>query len=248
MKIRHLLTHSSGLLDYENLMPDTLSHQLSDAEVLLMLEPVNSLDFPPGSAFRYSNGGYCLLAQIVEKVSGKTFANFLSDNIFKPIGMKNTCVFEQRKRIKNRAFGYAKDEQEQLVFSDQSLTSATQGDGGVYTSLDDYLKWHRALASNYFLDLQATLEKVNVPLPGGQGKYGAGWFFAKLPENEVEMFHSGSTCGFSNDVIRAPGKGVLVVFFSNIADNHVAFAPVFERLKQDGLLQVDYRAWHQATN
>ena len=244
--VGQLLTHSSGIRAYESVMPDDLQEQLSDAGVLALIKGIDNTYFEPGTAFRYSNSAYCLLALIVERTSGQSFPAYLRKRIFRPLGMKDTRVYEAGKRIKNRAYGYARDESGQLYFSDQSLTSATKGDGGVYTSLEDYLKWHLALQTNRLIDLEEALDKVNAPLPGNKGRYGAGWFFKK--EDGLEMFHSGSTCGFSNMVIRIPEKGVMVAFFSNIAGNHEAFYPIFDRLRKAGILRSDIRVWHEATD
>ncbi len=248
MTVRQLLTHTSGIWAYEAVMDESGAEQLSDADVLRLIRDIDKSYFEPGSEFRYSNSAYCLLALIVEEVSGRSFARFLRDRIFNPLGMKNTRVFEAGKRIRNRVYGYARDETGRLVFSDQSLTSATKGDGGVYTSLEDYRKWDQALTDGRLIDLGAAFEKIRSPVSGNKGYYGPGWFFKREPGPGLEMFHSGSTCGFSNMVIRIPDKGVLVAFFSNIAGNHDAFYPVFERLVEEGLLQTDIRAWHQVTD
>lgn len=247
MTIRQLLTHSSGICDYEEVIPDTQTAQLSDADVLSLIKNIDRSYFTPGESFRYSNSGYCLLALIVEKASGRSFAGFLEAEIFRPLGMKHTCVYEAGKPIPNRAFGYARNGKGEVVFSDQSTTSATKGDGGVYTSLRDYLKWHRALMKNKLIDLEQALDRMKTTMPGRTGFYGAGWFFNPTPAGRPEMFHSGSTCGFSNMVVRNPAKGVLVLYFSNLADNHEASLPFFDYLKQAGLLHTDFRAWHEAT-
>nr|HMQ60479.1 serine hydrolase domain-containing protein [Flavilitoribacter sp.] len=244
--VGQLLTHSSGIWAYESVMDDNLTEQLSDADVLNLIKGIDNTYFEPGTAFRYSNSAYCLLALIVERVSGQPFPAYLKKHIFRPLGMKNTLVYEAGKRIRNRAYGYARDDQGNLFFSDQSPTSATKGDGGMYTSLEDYMKWHLALQTNRLINLEKALDKVNAPLPGNNGRYGAGWFFKK--EGDLEMFHSGSTCGFSNMVIRIPDTGVMVAFFSNIAGNHEAFYPIFDRLRKAGILRSDIRAWHAATD
>lgn len=248
MTIRHLLTHTSGVWAYEAVMDDSIKEQLSDADVLDLIRKMDQSYFEPGSAFRYSNSAYCLLALIVEKASGQSFSRYLKAHIFKPLGMKNTRMYEAGKRISKRAYGYARDESGQLVFADQSLTSATKGDGGIYTSLEDYLKWDQALTASRLVDLKAAFEQIQAPISAGKGYYGPGWFFNGEPGKDLEMFHSGSTCGFSNMVIRAPETGVLVAFFSNITGNHAAFYPVFERLQKEGLLRTDIRAWHAATD
>ena len=256
IKIKHLLNHSSGLIDYEALMSDTLTRQLNDADVYQMVKNVDSTYFKIGEGFRYSNGAYCLLSLIVEKVSGLSFAEFLNKNIFQPLGMTHTQVFDNQHVIKNRVYGFSKNRKGELIPNDQSLTSATKGDGGVYTSLHDYFLWHQALMKNRLVNLESILEKQHNTLPNKKGFYGVGWFFnknanasgARQEGSDVEMFHSGSTCGFSNIVIRVPKRGVLIVFFSNIADNHAAFKPIYDYLKKKKILKSDIWRWHEATN
>ena len=256
IKIKHLLNHSSGLIDYEAIMSDTLTQQLMDSDVYEMVKNVDSTYFKIGEGFRYSNGAYCLLSLIVEKVSGLSFHDFLGKNIFIPLGMTQTQVFDNQHVIKNRVYGFSKNRKGEIIPNDQSLTSATKGDGGVYTSLHDYFLWHQALIKNKLVNLDSILNKQHNALPEKKGFYGAGWFFNKnteggksLPENLVsQMFHSGSTCGFSNIVIRIPKRGVLIAFFSNIADNHIAFKPIYDYLKKKKMIEFDIWRWHEATN
>ena len=156
VQIRHLLTHSSGILDYEAVMNPNQREQLSDADVLTLIKDRDSLYFEPGIQFRYSNSAYCLLALVIEKVSGKPFASFIRQRIFQPLKMNQSVIYEAGKPIANRAMGYRKKDN-RFVFSDQSVTSATKGDGGVYTSLIDYQKWNEALRNSTLLDLKAAL-------------------------------------------------------------------------------------------
>src|SRR3546814_8891351 len=97
--LRHIITHGSGLIDYEDLMPPgaTEHEQVHDIDVLHMLEREDRLYFEPGTSYRYSNGAYALLALIVGKASGQDFATFLRERIFTPLGMDNTVAFEQGK-------------------------------------------------------------------------------------------------------------------------------------------------------
>jgi CubicO group peptidase (beta-lactamase class C family) len=218
VRIRNLLTHSSGILDYETVMNPNQKKQLLDADVLTLLKDRDSLYFEPGSQFRYSNSAYCLLALIIERVSGQSYASFIQQHIFQPLKMEQSVVYEAGKPIPNRAMGYALNKTGSFVFSDQSVTSATKGDGGVYTSLNDYQKWSDALRNNTLLDLPAVLARTGQAIHSTSGSYyGAGWFY-RQPANPI-LFHSGSTCGFNNFVVAIPEKQFLVVYFSNRANN-----------------------------
>ncbi len=228
VQIRNLLTHSSGLLDYESVMNPNQHEQLLDTDVLTLLKDRDSLYFEPGSTFRYSNSGYCLLALIIERVSGQPFSAFIRERIFKPLRMTQSVIYEAAKPIHNRAMGYRK-QRGGYVFSDQSVTSATKGDGGVYTSLTDYKKWIDALHNHTLIDLKAALARTGQAVRANPGSYyGAGWFF-RQPSNPV-LFHSGSTCGFNNFVVAIPEKNVLMAYFSNKADNKTNAATVLKIL------------------
>jgi CubicO group peptidase (beta-lactamase class C family) len=127
--IRHLLTHTSGLIDFEDLIPGGTTSQLHDADVLRLLAAENRGYFPAGASYRYSNSGYSLLALIVGRASGEDFASFLRHRIFLPLGMQNTVAFEAGiSTVAHRAYGYSAGPVS-WTRTDQSLTSATLGDG-----------------------------------------------------------------------------------------------------------------------
>src|SRR4029077_20812091 len=156
--VRHLRNHTSGLLDYEDLMakqygntPDDQIPQIHDAGVLTLLEKATTTNFPAGTRWQYSNSGYCVLAMVVEKVSGQPFGQFLHDRIFAPLHMTSTLAYEKGKNeVPNRAYGHTPDGNG-FRETDQSSTSATLGDGGVYTSLADMARWDDALQRHTLL-------------------------------------------------------------------------------------------------
>ncbi|MFN8348889.1 MAG: serine hydrolase domain-containing protein [Spirosomataceae bacterium] len=233
IKVRHLLTHSSGIVDYENLIPDTQKTQVSDKDVLNLLRQQTNTYFEPGSRFRYSNSGFCVLEQIVEKVSGQSFTDFITKHIFKPLKMTDTRIYETDVFIPHRAMGFARTKDGKLIDSDQSITSATKGDGCVYTSLNDYQKWYEALRTSRLLNLEKELEKVHISLPeNASGNYGLGWFYARNESSPLALYHTGSSCGFSNGVLAVPSQNYLFVYFSNIADNHAVEKELAALLKK----------------
>src|ERR1700732_1970790 len=156
--VRNLLNHTSGLRDYEDLMPqpragtpsDNIA-QIHDAGVLKLLEQQTSGKFPAGAKWDYSNSGYAVLAMMVEKVSGEPFGQFLEERIFTPLGMANTIAYEKGKNeIAHRAYGHSR-QRNRWRETDQSSTSAVLGDGGVYSSLEDLERWDRALRHHTML-------------------------------------------------------------------------------------------------
>lgn len=210
--IRHLLTHTSGLIDYEDVIPKTFKPQLHDADVVRLLESQDRTYFAPGSDYRYSNSGYALLAVIVERVSGKTFATFLRERIFQPLGMSNTVAFEEGiSTVSNRAFGYS-EEQGRWGRTDQSQTSAVLGDGGIYSSIDDLAKWDAALYDGRLLrptSLQAAF-KPATRTDEPDVEYGFGWRITG-----ETLWHSGETMGFRNVIVRYPKRKLTVVVLTN---------------------------------
>ena len=216
IKIKNLLQHTSGLLDYEDLISDTATVQVNDKDVLDLIMQTDSIYFQPGSQHRYSNTGYALLALTVEKISGKTFRDFLRDNIFQPLGMDNTIAFENNiNEVKNRAYGYSiKDSI--VEFTDQSITSAVLGDGGIYSSLNDLYKWDQALYTGKLIDKKYLDESWNrgTTTNGVDFPYGYGWRLEKYHDIEA-VYHTGSTRGFRNIIYRTPEKNFTIVILTN---------------------------------
>ncbi len=220
IRVRHLLNHTSGLLAYEELLPADLKSPVVDAGVLKILSAQNHAEFPAGSRFRYSNSGYALLACIVEKVSGLSYAEFMSRNIFRPLGMKGTFLTQRERTSGNhRAFGYSRKEQG-WVRTDQSLTSFVLGDGGIYSSLRDLRKWEAAVGGGKLLSRESLNEMMTSTIAtqdeAAEG-YGFGWFTGKH-RGEPAVWHTGSTTGFRNAYLRIPGKSLTVIVLTNRND------------------------------
>jgi CubicO group peptidase (beta-lactamase class C family) len=231
--IRNLLNHTSGLLDYEDLMaqppagtPSEKIPQIKDAGVLQLLKLQKTTKFPPGTKWDYSNSGYAVLAMVVEKTSGQPFGDYLRDHIFAPLEMTETLAYEKGKNtVANRAYGHnhaggAWHEQ------DQSPTSAVLGDGGVYSSLDDLAKWDRALAHHTLLSeaemkpalTPATVADGSVQEPDGTpAAYGFGWFLNPY-RNHRRMWHYGETVGFRTTIQRLVEERLTIIVLCNRDD------------------------------
>ncbi len=229
--VRHLLTHTSGLRDYEDLYLDPYGNtppdripQLKDADVLRIMKEQHSPAFAAGSKWAYSNSGYAVLAMIVEKVSGKPFGAFLQERIFRPLGMRDTIAFENGKnQVRRRAFGYRR-QGDGWAFSDQSPTSAVLGDGGVYSSLDDLARWDRALDHHALLsaaEMQPALTPAEFSEPtlnnGKPVQYGFGWFLDSY-RGRARMYHDGETCGFRTTIQRFVPERLTIIVLSNRID------------------------------
>ncbi len=214
--VQHLLRHRSGLVDYMNLLDQNRSTQILDAEVLTMMKAQDSTLFKPGSKCLYSNSAYAILAMIIEKISGQSFAEYMKKELFEPLGMMQTSVYEQAQAIENRAFGYTKVGHA-FRMTDQSTSSAVQGDGGIYTSVLDYQKWAEALFSNQLVPLtffEQSLVPYNDPPDYRYQAYGSGWRCDYL-NGLLCTHHSGHTKGFTNYTLRIPALKISVVVLSN---------------------------------
>lgn len=233
ISIRNLLNHTSGLKDYEDLMPPEPAAgtsvdetQIRDAGVLELLRRQTSTNFNPGSKWAYTNSGYVLLGLIVSKVSGQSFPEFLHNRIFAPLGMTNTIAFERGKNeIANRALGYSL-ESGTWKETDQSPTSATLGDGGVYSSVTDLAKWDRALRLYTLLgelEMRPAITPVKVSqgqvtAPGGKAaEYGFGWFLDPY-KGHKRMWHYGETMGFRTAIQRLVGDELTIIVLCNRTD------------------------------
>lgn len=214
--IRHLLNHTSGLWDYEDLIPESRTAQLDDGDVLALVASKDSLYFPAGSQYRYSNSGYVLLGMIVARVSGMSFPAFVRAKIFVPLAMSATVAHvEGSDTVPHRAFGHS-PRGGTFVQTDQSVTSATLGDGGIYTNVDDLVRWDQALASAQLVD-SATMTLATTPpqLPAGATtEYGFGWF-VDIYRGEKRWRHTGETSGFHNAIMRFPGRRLTVIVLTN---------------------------------
>ena len=243
--VRKLLNHVSGLPDYEDLMERaekgngamwSPEKQIQDAEVLELLKKESGGKFAPGTSWSYSNSGYVVLGLIVAKASGKSYGEFLRERIFAPLKMSHTVVYQRGKNeVANRAFGHSM-ENGALKETDQSSTSATLGDGGIYSNLEDLAKWDDALRNHSLLskkEMQPALTPVKLndgsephwPTqpnddnlhPGKPVSYGFGWFLDPY-NGRQRMWHTGSTMGFRTVIERFLGDHLTIIILSNRTD------------------------------
>ncbi len=203
--VRHLLTHQSGLADYEDHLPPGES-QVKDAGVLTILRQLPDLLAPPGTKYAYSNSGYSLLASLVEKITGQRYADALRDRVLKPAGMLRSVAHEDgRDTIGARAYGYAEGGTRR---TDQSRTSAVLGDGGLYSSLEDLERWLDCMRKRCVLT-EATQQMAFTPMTlrdGAPTEYGFGWYV-----RGPLRWHTGESIGFRHALVVQDGYEVLVL-------------------------------------
>jgi len=218
LTVRQLLTHTSGIWDYEDLIPDSQTAQVSDADVLALVSRRDTLYFAPGTRFQYSNTAYVLLGLIVERASGMPLPRFLEQRIFKPAGMDSTLMYEAGgPPVPARSYGYTPDSGTPTFRpTDQSVTSATRGDGAIYSSVDDLARWDAALADHRLLDRDRMTEGVTSAtlVDGSPTGYGFGWYVDTY-RGARRLWHHGETSGFRNVIVRFPDRRDAVIILTN---------------------------------
>lgn len=213
--IRQMLEHTAGLPNYGDLIPPGTTQPLTDKDVLQLVEQQDTAVFKPGQRFEYSNTAYSLLSLIVEKVSGMPYKDFLTQRIFKPLGMKYSTLNVMGGNIRHRAYGYDK-KGDSLVMSDQSVYSYVLGDGGVYSSVNDLYKWDQALYTSRLLKPATIAEMFTVrSRENDRTAYGYGWYIDEKYEQK-RVSHSGGTSGFSTYLIRYPAIKFSIIILANL--------------------------------
>ena len=230
----HLLHHTHGIPDYEGLF---LKSGLIDKDyprpskgagggleptirdTLRLLARQGEPRFAPGDKYEYGGSGYVLLALIVEKVSGKPYPRFLRENIFEPLGMNSTLVYDEtRPRVRNRAVSYA-SVGEGYKDIDYTPLNDIYGDGNVNSTVDDLYAWDQALYTEKLLktgtlEQAFTTDKLN---DGTETGYGSGWLVKNSPGLR-RIAHGGSWVGFRSLLVRYPDQRLTVMVLSNFAE------------------------------
>ncbi len=219
--VRHLLNHTSGVRDYLTLtylksMGDNDYYE--DKDIMDWLTSQEQLNFEPGDEFLYSNSGYWLLGQIVNKVSGMNMSAYAKKEIFDPLGMTQTQFYTDHTQIvKNRAAGYAP--KRKGGFRIDMTTLGMIGDGGILTSINDIMRWDDAFYNSKVLNKDfwkkmTTKGKLN---NGKEIRYAKGLMIGKRKGLNV-IKHGGSFVGFRAELIRFPEQHFTVAIFANRAD------------------------------
>ncbi|MCC6397862.1 MAG: serine hydrolase [Bacteroidetes bacterium] len=218
VSVRQLLTHSSGIVDHYAHVDRSRHREFWDRDVLAAISAIDTGYFSPGSQYRYSNTAYCLLSLIIEQLSGDTYPAYLGKRVFAPLNMVRSGVIQPEFRIADRALGY-ESEKDTFTIADakQSLFFSTMGDGGMYTSINDYLKWITAIQQSQVLDpgLVGAAQSPQFPIDTVRNIwYGFGWFVAGHGDSRL-VYHTGSNGGFRTIVLTKPSAKYAVIIFSN---------------------------------
>ncbi|MCM0650251.1 beta-lactamase family protein [Clostridium swellfunianum] len=208
--IHNLMTHTSGLFnDFSVVDPYLmLGKRLFTHQEVFDLYKDLPQEFEPGEGWSYCYFGYYLLGVIIERVSGKTYAEFLKENIFEPLGMNNTGLDDYIEILPNKANGYYASG-ERLVCCEIDTMSAFSA-GAIYSTVEDMILWDQALYNNKLVS-QNTLNEIFTPF---RNNYGYGWFIDEVT-NRRRVRHSGGGNGFSHQYHRYIDERVSILVLSN---------------------------------
>lgn len=242
--IRNLLTHTSGIPDYIEWFEEhwDRSKVATNQDVIeLFLKGARpELLSKPDEQWNYSNTGYILLAELIEKVSDLPYEEYLDANIFKPLGMTSTRPLSRRieKNINNIVDGYIFDRiNDEYVIPDTIndhsyvyFLDGVRGDGVINTTIEDLVKWDQALSSNELVREETKMEAFTAAIlkdgtslgygaglhPEAKAGYGYGWSIEQNETTGKILAHSGYCAGFHSFLIRYVDSNKSIIYLSNI--------------------------------
>lgn len=214
--IRQLMTHTSGIPDYEEIRSYDVYRFRMTPEEVIRIGHSRPMDFAPGKGYYYSNTGYFLLSMIVEHIAGRPLGAVLEEKIFGPLEMQQTRMADPEAIIENRAAGYWVDKAGELINRNPTETSSTLGAGGLLSSVHDLVKWDAALYSDDFLSADSKTDMwTPVTLPDGVNtEYGFGWRTTPYMGMRSQS-HRGQVAGFVASFSRYPDEEFCVIVFMN---------------------------------
>jgi CubicO group peptidase (beta-lactamase class C family) len=209
--IKNLLTHTAGIPNYTE-FPDFMKTAAAETTATELINRFRDkpLQFALGEKYAYSNSGYFLLGTIIERASGKSYADFLQENIFAPLGMKQTGYDNPVRIIKHRAAGYARTSDGFINAAPISMSTAYAA-GALYSTVEDLLLWDQALYTEKLVS-RKSLDEAFTPF---KSNYGYGWSIGKRHDRQV-IAHGGGIFGFSAYIARYPADRVTVIVLSNV--------------------------------
>ena len=223
IRISQLLNHSSGIPDHYGFTDTIKIKHATDKDVLAALQLADTTYFASGTHYRYSNTGYCLLGLLIEKLSGLSYEAFLQQNIFAPLGIHDARVFRIDVSIPRRVIGYEKTNDGRFIKADagESIFYSTEADGGIYISMNNYLKWCRAIESGKFSRTSAIRKAWEAQTPVDSLHrlwYGCGWFVSAPAGSPEMIYHTGFNGGFRTVAFMIPSMDYCISIFSNRGD------------------------------
>lgn len=231
--LRHLLSHTSGIPDARPRTDREFVLYATDTASYAFMEDLQELVFTPGSNYQYVNPTFQLMYTIIEKCSGKSFDEYMKSEIFEPAGMMESTYFEGEKFIPRMAHGYLKDREgvwREYDYGEETFF-ATKADGGIYTSLTEFIKWENALKNNLIISSECLEEAYTPQINVSDSQYssyqnrpytsyGYGWFIDEHPDYPKKVYHTGDNGGFQIYAGKFPLKDIVVLIFENRNDHN----------------------------
>lgn len=217
--LRHLANHTSGLRDQWNLLALAgwrIDDVITREHILKLVSNQRELNFEPGAEYLYCNTGYTLLAEVVARVSGKSFAEFTDERIFKPLKMKNTLFYDDHEKVvKNRAYSYV---QSQGTYRKLVLNYANVGATSLFTTVEDLSLWAMNFEDPVVGDAEviSKMKERGVLNNGDKISYALGQLVGEYRGVET-VSHGGGDAGYRTHLLRFPSKRLSITVFSNDA-------------------------------
>lgn len=206
----HLLTHSSGIPNYTDAgFYPSISKEPTTPEKLIERFSSLPLEFEPGEKYKYSNSGYAVLGQLIEKVSGQSYAKFVQENLFKPLDMKDTGYDSNDEILKHRASGYTSQNGSLHNASYVNMT-VPYAAGALYSTAEDLFKWERGVFTGKLLTADS-LKKMTAPF---KSNYGLG-LCVDTKSGSTTIKHGGAINGFHSFMEYHPAEQLIVVVLAN---------------------------------
>jgi CubicO group peptidase (beta-lactamase class C family) len=219
--LHHLLTHTSGIHDYEEWYAEqkdkiNICREYKPEEFITFFKDL-PLDFTPGSQWHYSNTAYFLLGVTIEKVSGESYETFIQKNIFQPLGMTESGYDRSSTIVKQRASGYSIDQDGGIVNAYCTDVSIKYAAGGLYSTVGDLYKWDQALYTDQLVSKEtlASIFTSMVSVPNYSGGYGYGWLISQQSGHLV-IWHDGLVSGFVSQINRYPDDQLTIIVLTNV--------------------------------
>jgi CubicO group peptidase (beta-lactamase class C family) len=219
LTVHQLLTHTAGIPNYPSYPQiKELNRTGATPRHLIAVVTEKPLEFKPGTKWAYSNTGYVLLGMIIEKISGQSYADFLQNNVFKPLRMVNSGYDRTADILKERASGY-QIQNGHVINADFIDMSVPFAAGGIYSTVEDMHRWNEALAPKGKLLSPDSLRRMFTPYPEAtyQGQYyGYGVVISQEKFGKLLYYHGGGVQGFSSSIQRYPKERVCIIVLSNL--------------------------------
>jgi len=229
ISLHHILSHTSGIPDARPRDDRDFVLYSNDVTSVQYMRTLDHLNFQPGTQYEYINPTFQLIYQIVERVTGTPFEDYMQRSVFDRAEMQSCCYFEPDRDIPHMAHGYQRDDKGQWQEYDYGEESffGTKADGALYCSISDFVNWERALRDNRVWTAaskrQAYLPWIQIPQDAEYGYqphtgYGYGFFVQDVPGQPTHVYHLGDNGGFTIYAGKIPERDLIFLFFSTRPD------------------------------